>query len=43
MSQEIDSNEDSHEGVGFSDGYLVKSDPMSSENEVRDIDFGELQ
>ena len=43
MSQEIDSNEDGLEGVDFSDGFVVNSEPMISENQARDVDLSELQ
>ena len=43
MSQEMDSKDDDHEGVNFSDGFVVNSQPMSSENQARDVDFSEFQ
>ena len=43
MSQEIDSNNNDHEGANLSYVFVVNSDPMSSENQARDVDFSELQ
>ena len=43
MSQEIYRNGDDHEGVKFSDGFIVSSEPISSENQARDVDFSKLQ
>ena len=43
MSQQIDRNDDDHEGVAFCDGLVVRSEPVVSENQAHDVDFSEFQ
>ena len=43
MSQDIDRNDDDHQRVKFSDGFIVNPEPISSENQARYVNFSEFQ